>query len=118
MKTTSSNYPAERLRAARELILDRTQWCQYKPTCIFEGEVQRCLMVALDDSRVGPEALRVLSATSRDLGWPGSSLSDFNDNHTHEEVIALLDETIDRLENGLEYTDELKFPPINWRSEL
>ena len=100
--------PLETLKAARDLISDPARWTQGVQARDEHGDQVPhndpiahcfCIMgavgrVAVQDTKM--DALRVLSkVTRRDFD---TSIPDFNDTHTHAEVLALFDAAIAELE--------------------
>lgn len=95
----------EILREARDLISDRDRWCQGVEALTKEGidvdarhpkAIRWCALGAVWKLPIKhkdwEDAVRVLYAGC-------GSLTEFNDSHTHAEVLALFDDAIQRAED-------------------
>jgi hypothetical protein len=103
----------EILKAARELISDEKRWTQraearnasgndvgvYSPKavcfCSLGAMAKVCERELYGRELVAREALR-----NEIRDGHSSGIANFNDNHTHAEVLALFDRAIDRAESG------------------
>ncbi len=81
---------------ARGLILDPARWTQGVFTRQRDdGGLRRCALGALVDSATGEEERAYKCAYKTLCAYTsGNSLAEFNDTHTHVEVIALFDKCI------------------------
>lgn len=107
----------EIIKASRELIADKSRWCQgyyaftfdgiqvhgYRPVAVrwcSVGAIQRFAkdydleQKELHVGRIRNRIERLMPA----LGYLGENLAVFNDAHTHEEVIQMWDHVINYLE--------------------
>jgi hypothetical protein len=75
------------LEGARALIEDEAHWTPVAPRYLVD---ENCIVTALVSVGGWPSAKKPLEAHTR-----GESLIHFNKHHSHEEVLALFDRTIE-----------------------
>lgn len=102
----------EILRAARERITPEEAWTQGRLSDVvkfgyaapeeFEGSTCFCAMGALmyeaPDERSFHEAADLFGMATRDEVTDARKFADFNDSHTHAEVLAVFDKAIELAE--------------------
>ena len=93
--------PTEILKAARELISDEAHWCQGRFACDETGdeayttEPRACRWCALGAVWAVAPGTVGIGAAERFLDIAsGETITDYNDNHTHAEVLAMFDKAI------------------------
>lgn len=99
------------LKAVRALLTDPAHWTQsvsardakgVSVSCVYSQAVSFCLYGAC--LRVGATVNPLMTRLGRELGsgapYDIKDVLDFNDNHSHAEVLDLLDATIRKEENN------------------
>lgn len=82
------------LTHARNRITNIHDWCQNHDR---EGN-KRCAYSAICEATKSlSDTVKAANVLRADPELNGSTVSDYNDNHTHSEVLALFDRTIERL---------------------
>ena len=84
----------EALIAARRLIEKEEDWCQEALRKFEHGRVQRCAAGAIDAVFEDMETNDAAYAALRQAMDNCNLISEFNDNHSHEEVLAAFDRAI------------------------
>jgi hypothetical protein len=83
------------LKAARERISDPARWCQetYRVLDAGGSAIRWCAMATISDTTENNHLLGVAwGALRRAMG--GGCIAEYNDTHTHAEVLALFDRAI------------------------